>query len=103
MADFSSKLDHIKGWRRAPALAGLVALVVLHVAAAIHQVHHFDDDSQSICHACSAYSQVEHSVSPDAATIKIPFAPVYDELLARVDIPPHAITAEFHSRGPPLS
>ncbi len=103
MTEASPIISRLTAWRRAPAIVGLVALALLHVAAAVHQFEHSADHEFSVCEACGAYSQLEDTA--------VSCTPSDDLLVASHDIiaatradafkPPFAAT--YRSRAPPLS
>ena len=82
---------------------GLVALALLHVAAATHQFEHDVDHGFSVCESCSAYSQLEDSAIPVEPALEIFVS--HDVLTAATTTRSlqGPVVAVYRSRAPPLS
>ena len=96
-------MTRLAAWRRAPAFAGLVALALLHVSAAVHQFEHAAEHDLSVCEACGAYNQLENTSVATTPGEEILFAPdgtVATRRAAALETP---FTPTYRSRAPPLS
>ena len=103
MLDSAKNMTALNAWRRAPALAGLVALTLLHVSAAAHQFEHSAEHSLTVCEACGAYSQLENTAvaaSPSATLIVAPGGAIAMPRAAAYITP---FAARYLSRAPPRS
>ncbi len=103
MINRSPILERLKGWRRGPAVVGLVALAMLHIAAATHQFEHVDDHGVSVCEACSAYSQLEDTVIPGSPSVETAVEPQLLVATATTNARLETSVATYRSRAPPLS
>lgn len=88
---------------RSTAILGLVAMVLLQVSIAAHQFKHSADHGFSVCHACTAYSQLEDVAHTHAAPadfgVAIQATPFSSVKLAVLD----DSTAPYQPRAPPNS
>ena len=98
-----SILSRLTTWHRAPAILGLVALALLHIAAATHQFEHQADHDLNVCEACAAYSQLEDAAIPSAPGGNIPAAPDAAGAPSVADLGDVSFAAAYWSRAPPLS
>lgn len=88
---------------RAAAILGLVALALLQVSFAAHQFEHSAEHGLNICHACTAYSQLEDAPSAGGTPFEIEIAP-HRLPNAGPDSPERVVcAAAYRSRAPPTS
>jgi len=88
---------------RAAAILGLVALALLQVSFAAHAFEHSAEHGLNVCHACTAYSQLEDAPGADSTPFEIEIAPNSVPYLG-TDSPELAVfAAAYRSRAPPTS
>lgn len=87
--------------RRTTAILGLVAIVLLQVSIAAHQFKHSADHGFNVCHACTAYNQLEDVAHTHAAPadfgVAIQATPISSVRLAA----PADDAAPYQPRAPP--
>lgn len=88
---------------RATAILGLVALALLQVSIAAHQFEHSAEHGLNVCHACTAFSQLEDAPSTNSTPFEFEIAP-HHLAHAGIDTPELvAFAATYLSRAPPTS
>ena len=103
MLETPELLTRLASWRKAPAFVGLVALALLHVAAAAHLFEQSADHDIGVCAACGAYSQLEDTAAPCVASegiVVTPYSAVDRPRATTFETP---FSATYRSRAPPLS
>lgn len=103
MVEFPSAPIKATPGRRAAALLGLLAVLLLQVSLAAHQFDHAGDHGFDVCQVCTSYSQLDDAPTfalSDFALSVIPHAAV--EMLA-AGVVPASLVSYNRSRAPPLS
>jgi len=89
--------------RRATAILGLVALALLQVSIAAHQFEHSADHGFNVCHACTAYSQLENAPHAGATPVDFGFGEYAVPAARNRLLTPANVTATCQPRAPPYS
>lgn len=101
MPESSSETTRLTVQRRAAALLGLVALVMLQVSVAAHQFQHVADHGFSVCQVCSTQNQLDDAPVSAAQHVALPVSSNATGNTGAEPLVTTVIVAPYRSRAPP--